>query len=164
MIKIGDIIDVIDMNETGIWTGILNKKFGKFKFIYVKIIETKNKIENLKKSLEALVSSFESSIIESCVPGSLTINNLRSYKSSATYGLNIEIKKINTSSNYNQNSKFKSLSYGYLNSICHRLSENKRGATKRSVSVPVYTCLDKQSINSPKFSSTSVTVIYYFFT
>lgn len=30
------------MNETGIWTGILNKKLGKFKFIYVEIIVTNN--------------------------------------------------------------------------------------------------------------------------
>ncbi|RNA33590.1 SAM domain-containing SAMSN-1-like isoform X1 [Brachionus plicatilis] len=146
----GDVIDVVDMNETGIWTGILNKKFGKFKFIYVKIIESKN--INLKTSLEPLASS----IIESCVPGSLTINNLRSYKSSAAYGLNLETKKINTSSNYNQK-KFKSLSYGYLNSICNRLNENKRGATNRSGSVPVYTCLDKQNINFSQIYSTSVT-------
>jgi hypothetical protein len=33
------------MNETGIWTGILNKKLGTFKFIYVEIIESTN-IEN----------------------------------------------------------------------------------------------------------------------
>lgn len=151
------------MNERGIWTGILNKKIGKFKFIYVKLIETKNKRENLKKSPEELVSSFESSIIESCVPGSLTINNLRSYKSSLAYGLNLETKKINTTSNYNEK-KFKSLSYGYLNSICYRLNENKRGATNRSGSVPVYiTSLDKQNINFSQLqSSTSVTVRVFF--
>ena len=34
-LKIGDEIDVIDMNETGIWTGVLNKKIGTFKFIHV---------------------------------------------------------------------------------------------------------------------------------
>jgi len=36
--KKGDLIDVLDMNESGIWTGILNSKMGTFKFINVDLI------------------------------------------------------------------------------------------------------------------------------
>lgn len=54
-LKVGDIIDVIDMNETGIWTGILNNKIGKFKFIYVKLIETLNQnITSVKQPVASI--------------------------------------------------------------------------------------------------------------
>lgn len=42
------------MNETGIWTGILNSKIGKFKFIYVEIIET---FSNLQQNCSSSKSS-----------------------------------------------------------------------------------------------------------
>jgi hypothetical protein len=50
-LKIGDEIDVIDMNETGIWTGVLNKKIGTFKFIHVYLLDTSrnNKVKTQSK-------------------------------------------------------------------------------------------------------------------
>ncbi len=50
-LKLGDEIDVIDMNETGIWTGVLNKKIGTFKFIHVYLLDTSknNKVKPQSK-------------------------------------------------------------------------------------------------------------------
>lgn len=46
------------MNETGIWTGILNKKkLGTFKFIYVRIIENYNH-QNHQKLKESIIIDY----------------------------------------------------------------------------------------------------------
>lgn len=64
-LKVGDTIDVIDMNETGIWTGILNKKIGTFKFIHVDIIETIKSHKNSTRSILKLAKKSINNLIES---------------------------------------------------------------------------------------------------
>ena len=56
-LKIGDEIDVIDMSETGTWTGILNKKIGTFKFIHVNLLESVDNNTILKESRNSLLHS-----------------------------------------------------------------------------------------------------------
>ncbi|CAF0801623.1 unnamed protein product, partial [Brachionus calyciflorus] len=136
-LKLGDIIDVINMSETGIWTGILNKKIGKFKFIYVKLIETLNQ-NNKSINLTSIKQQASSSLVDgSLTPTTITtINtNKKAYKSSATDVPSLNINKI------------KSISYGYLNLIRNRFNNQEfkiLSTNNRSGSVPVY---------SNKFSS-----------
>lgn len=63
-LKIGDEIDVIDMSETGTWTGILNKKIGTFKFIHVNLLESiDNKTILKEKSRNSLLHSNKENLI-----------------------------------------------------------------------------------------------------
>ncbi len=87
-LRVGDIIDVIDMNETGIWTGLLNRKLGTFKFIYVSVLEIfessskhsssrKSSLQNLNTSVLSTASSSSSSYTRT---SALRLNKSKSYE------------------------------------------------------------------------------------
>ncbi|KAF4086421.1 hypothetical protein AMELA_G00105850 [Ameiurus melas] len=51
-LKVGDIINIISKPPMGIWTGLLNSKVGNFKFIYVDVLQEKEKNEEEEEEEE----------------------------------------------------------------------------------------------------------------
>ncbi|XP_072470810.1 SAM domain-containing protein SAMSN-1 [Notamacropus eugenii] len=102
-IKKGDIIDIICKTPMGMWTGMLNKKVGNFKFIYVDIIleeeATPKKIKAHQKSKRAkpqtvqeflekiLLQEYTSTLL---LNGYETLEDLKDLKESHLIELNIE--------------------------------------------------------------------------
>ncbi|KAM9036533.1 SAM domain-containing protein SAMSN-1 isoform X1 [Sarcophilus harrisii] len=102
-IKKGDIIDIICKTPMGMWTGMLNKKVGNFKFIYVDIIleeeATPKKIKTRPKSKKAkpqtvqeflemiLLQEYTSTLL---LNGYETLEDLKDLKESHLIELNIE--------------------------------------------------------------------------
>nr|XP_020848548.1 LOW QUALITY PROTEIN: SAM domain-containing protein SAMSN-1 [Phascolarctos cinereus] len=102
-IKKGDIIDIICKTPMGMWTGMLNKKVGNFKFIYVDIIleeeATPKKIKAHPKSKRAkpqtvqefleriLLQEYTSTFL---LNGYETLEDLKDLKESHLVELNIE--------------------------------------------------------------------------
>ncbi|XP_044522854.1 SAM domain-containing protein SAMSN-1 [Gracilinanus agilis] len=102
-IKKGDIIDIICKTPMGIWTGMLNKKVGNFKFIYVDIIleeeATPKKIKAHQKSKIAkprtvqefleriLLQEYASTLL---LNGYETLEDLKDLKESHLIELNIK--------------------------------------------------------------------------
>ncbi|XP_068929137.1 SAM domain-containing protein SAMSN-1-like [Petaurus breviceps papuanus] len=102
-IKKGDIIDIICKTPMGMWTGMLNKKVGNFKFIYVDIIleeeATPKKIKAHQKNKRVkpqTVQEFLESILLQEYTSTLLLNgyetleDLKDLKESHLIELNIE--------------------------------------------------------------------------
>ena len=134
-LKVGDTIDVIDMNETGTWTGILNKKIGTFKFIHVEIREHEANAltQQQKQSIIKLSKQSLATFVEENTHCGTT--NLKAHNSTSQSDTDLVTGKRNVraSSLLGAKSTPFYFSRGYTASSKSSLTQNRAGSSSTRV-------------------------------